>query len=192
LPRAPTGQPGHADTRKLAGKHYRRIAMSARAISLLLVAIFLSLFVILNWHALTTPASLSLLVTHVQAPLGLVMLAFAVLLAALFLIYVLYLRTAALLDARQSTRELQVQRQLADATEASRITELRTVVEAGFRSLDERIEQANRGVQAGFEQLSAELRATIEQTGTVLSAYIGEVEDRLERQIGLSKEVPMA
>lgn len=163
--------------------------MSARTIFLLLVALLLSLFVILNWHAFTTPTSLSLLVAQVQAPLGLVMLAVIMLLAALFLIYVIYLRTEAMLVARRSARELQAQRQLADATEASRITELRNVVEAGFRGLDEKIEQANRGLQAGFEQLS-ELRSTIEQTGTVLSAYIGEVEDRLERQIGLIKEVP--
>ena len=164
--------------------------MSARTIFLLLAAMLLALFTILNWQAFTTPTTLWLLVAHVQAPLGLLMLAVTVLLAALFLLYAAYLRTAAMLEARRSARDLQVQRRIADEAEASRIAQLRTVVEAGPRELDEKIEQSCSGVQTRCEQLSAELRTTIEQTGTVLSAYIGEVEDRLERQIGVPKAAP--
>jgi uncharacterized integral membrane protein len=164
--------------------------MSTRTVFLLLVAALLALFTIFNWQAFTTPTTLWLLFARVQAPLGLVMLGVAGLLSVLFLLYVTYMQTTAILEARRYARELQAQRQVADAAEASRIAELQSLVEAGVRSLDERIIQAQNATQSALGQLSIELRAAIDQSATVLSAYIGEVEDRLERQLVAARPAP--
>jgi uncharacterized integral membrane protein len=164
--------------------------MSTRTVFLLLVAALLALFTIFNWQAFTTPTTLWLLFAHIQAPLGLVMLGITGLLTVLFLLYVAYLQTTAILEARRYARELQAQRQVADAAEASRIAELHSVVETGVRNLDERITQAQNATQSALGQLTIELRAAIEQSGTVLSAYIGEMEDRLERQLAAARPAP--
>jgi uncharacterized integral membrane protein len=164
--------------------------MSTRTLLLLLVAALLALFTIFNWQAFTAPTTLWLLFAHVQAPLGIMMLGITGLLTVLFLLYVAYLQTTAILEARRYARELQAQRQVADTAEASRIAELRSLVEAGVRSLDERITQTQNAAQAALGQLAIELRAAIEQSGTVLSAYIGEMEDRLEHQLAAAKPAP--
>jgi hypothetical protein len=139
--------------------------MGMRTLLLLLVVIALAAFTILNWTAFTTPTSLSLVFASVQAPLGLVMLVIAGLITIAFLLYVAYLQGTVILETRRAARELQSQRQLADQAEASRFTEL-------HKTLEERL-----------DRLDHDLRATVEQTGTVLTAYIGEVEDRLERKM---------
>ena len=164
--------------------------MSPRTLFLLLVAALLALFTIFNWQAFTTPTTLWLLFARVQAPLGLIMLAITGLLTALFLLYVAYMQTTAILEGRRYARELQAQRKVADEAEASRIADLRNVVEAGVRSLDERITQSQNAAQSALEQVAIELRTAIEQTGTVLSSYIGEMEDRLEHQLASAKPTP--
>jgi len=138
--------------------------MKAPTLLLLLVLAAVVLFAAVNWHAIVTPTTVSLLVTDIQAPLGLVLLGIIVLITALFLIFVVYLQTTVLLDARRHSRELQTQRELADSAEASRFTELRSHLDTELR------------------RLSDEMRAAIEQSGNTLAAYIGELEDRLERR----------
>jgi uncharacterized integral membrane protein len=140
--------------------------MRMRTLLLVVIVVLLGTFTILNWSAFTTPTSLSWVFGTLEAPLGLLMLVITGLLAMTFLLYVAYLQGTVILEARRSSRELQSQRQLADQAEASRFTELRDVLESRLDRLDN------------------ELRTAIEQTGSVLSAYIGEVEDRLERRIG--------
>ncbi|MEP6657784.1 MAG: LapA family protein, partial [Betaproteobacteria bacterium] len=109
--------------------------MHLRTVMLLLLALVLAVFVAVNWTAFMTPTVLSLIVTSVQAPLGLVMLVITGLLAALFLGYALYLQGSALLETRRMTRDLQSQRQLADQAEASRFTELRGTLETRLDQL---------------------------------------------------------
>jgi hypothetical protein len=138
--------------------------MKAPTLLLLLVLAAVVLFAAVNWHAIVAPTTVSLLVTDIQAPLGLLLLGITVLITALFLIFVVYLQTTVLLDARRHSRELQTQRELADSAEASRFTELRSHLDTELR------------------KLSDDVRATIEQSGNSLAAYIGELEDRLERR----------
>lgn len=155
--------------------------MSLRNVFLLVVAVLLALFAALNWAAFTTPTTLSLVFTSVQAPLGLLMLILTGLLAVLFLLYVAYLQSTVLLEARRSARELTSQRKLADEAELSRFTELHTFLDTRITKLEADVAQAQTAAKADIGHATADLRATIEQTGTVLTAYIGEVEDRLER-----------
>ncbi|MEO8344577.1 MAG: LapA family protein [Betaproteobacteria bacterium] len=164
--------------------------MSLRTLFLLVVLGLLAIFTGLNWSAFTTPTTLSLVFTTVQAPLGLLMLVVTGLLAALFLLYVAYLQSTVILEARKTARELQAQRHLADEAEASRFTELRAFLESRISKLESDVAQSQSLTQVRLDGLTKDLRATIEQTGTVLTSYIGEVEDRLERKIGTGAGTP--
>ncbi|MGH8851706.1 MAG: LapA family protein [Casimicrobiaceae bacterium] len=156
--------------------------MQVRTLLLVLLLAAVAIFTALNWSTFVAPTDLSLGFIVVRAPLGLIMLALLVLLLALFLIFVVYLQTSVLLDSRRHARELRTQRELADQAEASRFTELRTWLDAEFGKLAARQDDPSARVIARLEQSEDELRAAIEQAANSLAAYIGELEDRLERQ----------
>ena len=145
--------------------------MKAPTLLLLAVLALIVVFAVVNWNVIMAPTTVSMLVTDVQAPLGLILLSITLLLTALFLIFVVYLQTGVLLDARRHSRELQAQRELADKAEASRFTDLRTYLDLELRKLADQV----TGVRE-------DLRASIEQSGNSLAAYIGELEDRMERK----------
>ena len=155
--------------------------MRTRTLLLLVVLIAIGVFAAINWTAIVAPTTLSLLVTDVQAPLGLIMLGVTALVTLLFLLFVVYLQTSVHLDTRRHTRELQGQRELADKAEASRFTELRAFLETELRKLAEQSGAAQANMTARLDQVQRELGAAILQTEHSLSAYIGELEDRLHR-----------
>jgi uncharacterized integral membrane protein len=155
--------------------------MKAPTLVLLVVLAVIVVFAAVNWSAIVAPATVSLLVTDIQAPLGLLLLGITVLITALFLIFVLYLQTTVLLDARRHSRELQAQRELADKAEASRFTDLRSYLDIELRKLAEQVAESRVGVTSRIDLAQQDLRTTIEQSGNSLAAYIGELEDRLER-----------
>ncbi len=151
--------------------------------SLLFVLVFgaLAAFVLINWAALNAPTALSLGFTEVQAPLGIVMLGFVVVVTVLFLGYIVVLQMSGLLESRRHGKELHVQRQLADQAEASRFTELRGFLEAEFARLATRREEADAAQRARLEALEDRLQTLVEQQANSLSASLGELTDRLER-----------
>ena len=144
--------------------------MKAPTILLLLVLALTVVFTAANWSVIMAPTTVSMLVADVQAPLGLILVSITLLLTALFLIFVVYLQTTVLLDARRHSKELQAQRELADKAEASRFTDLRTHLDVELRKVGEQVTATKE-----------ELRASVEQSGNSLAAYIGELEDRMER-----------
>ena len=135
----------------------------ARALSFFVILLLIGLFAALNWSAFNAVTPLSLGVTTVAAPLGLIMLGLVVFLCLLFTVWVIALQATTLRDARRQTKELQAQRELADSAEASRFTELRAQM------------------TARLDALQHELRLGIEQSGNTVAAHLGELEDRLER-----------
>ena len=139
-------------------------------------------FAVVNWSVIMAPTTVSLLVADIQAPLGLIMLALTALVTVLFLIYLAYLQTTVLLDARRHSRELQTQRELADKAEASRFTDLHGYLDTELRKLGEQVAESRTGVTGRLERTEQELRAVIEQSGNSLAAYIGEIDDRLLRK----------
>ena len=155
--------------------------MKVRTLFLLIVVAAIAAFAALNWNAFMTKTSLSLGVAVVEAPLGLVMLGIVVFLAVLFLVFVVYLQTSFLLDARRNAKELQSNRELAEHAEASRFTELRGFLDAEMKKQADLNAQSRAAVLARLDQLDSDLRSSVEQTGNTLSAYIDELEDRLER-----------
>jgi len=156
--------------------------MSLRAVLLLVVFAILAIFVIVNWPAFTTPATLSLLVGTVEAPLGIVMLALTGALALVFLAYAFWLQATVLLETRRTTRELAAQRQLADQAEASRFTELRTALDARFDRLEAAARAGTAGDGAAGARARDDLRDTIEHAVNGLAAQIAELDDRLAQR----------
>ena len=155
--------------------------MKLRTLLLLLLLLAMTLFVALNWQAIIAPTTLSLLVTTVEAPLGLIMLGMLILLTGAFVVFAGVHQTAILLEARQQSKELQAQRKLADQAEASRITELHQLLTATLQKMDQQTQENRLATHARIDALEQSLRAALSQETTTLSAYIGELEDRLER-----------
>lgn len=155
--------------------------MKARTILLLVVLAAIVLFAALNWSVFMAPTPLSLAVTEVQAPFGLVMLGLIVFLTALFLVFVVYLQSTVLMDARRNARELQTNRELADKAEASRFTELREYLAAELQSLAQHNVELKTSMLARIEQLERQVQTTVENSGNTLAAYVGELGDRLDR-----------
>lgn len=155
--------------------------MRLRTLLLLLVLGAVAVFAAVNWTAFTTPTTLSLVFTVVQAPLGLIMLVLAALITVLFLVFVVYLQTSVIIETRRYARELQAQRELADRAEASRFTELRGFLDAELSKLAGRVAEVKSGTETRLDQLERDLKSAVEQAGNTLAAYIGELEDRVER-----------
>lgn len=152
---------------------------------LILVGLFLlGVFTLANWGELRTPTSLSFLIFNVEAPLGFVLLGVILVFLALFTGYVLILRTTMLMDARHYARELQAQQQLAQKAEASRLNDLRSQLDHEFAKLHETADKARTDLAVRLEGMEQALRNTIEESGRSLSAYVGEVDDKLDRSLG--------
>lgn len=155
--------------------------MKLSTLLLLLILTAIAAFAALNWNVFITPTELSLGFTTTQIPLGLAMLGLLAFLTALFLGFVVYLQASALLETRRHSRELQASRELADQAEASRFNELRNFLEAELLKLTNLHAGSKSEVIARIEQLEDNLHTAIEQSGNTLAAYIGELEDRLEK-----------
>lgn len=155
--------------------------MTLRSILFLILFGVLTAFVLVNWQVLNAPTTLSLAFTEVRAPLGLVMLAFLVLVAALLLGYIVYLQMSGLLEARRHGKELQAQRDLADQSEISRLTELRSWLESRFSASDNRHDEIERAIQARLDTLESQLKSSVELQGNTLAAALAELPDRYDR-----------
>jgi type III secretory pathway component EscR len=158
--------------------------MYLRTILILLVVGLLVLFTALNWSAFITPTTLSVVFATVEAPLGLILLGIVVVLAALFLLYVVYLQSTVLIESRRHTRELQAQRELAEQAEGSRFHELRAFLETQLQTTAQQIENSKAELAARLDQLERDTRASIEQCENTLAAYMAELDDRLQRRAG--------
>jgi len=155
--------------------------MRARTLILLVILGGVGIFAALNWTVFTMPTPLHLVVARVEAPLGAIMLAVMAAVTLLYILFLTWLETSMLLEARRYARELQAQRALADNAEASRLAELRGILDHELGELRTGAEAASQRALARMDQLEAELRAEIERAGNTLAAYIGELEDRLGR-----------
>jgi len=152
-----------------------------RALTLFIVLVLVGLFALVNWPAFTTLTPLTLGVTTVQAPLGLVMLGLLLFLSLLFTMWAISLQGTALLETRRHTKELQVQRELADKAEASRFIELRSYLAAELLRVSQASYETRADLLARMDRLQDETRLSLDQNANSLAATIGELDDRLER-----------
>src|SRR4029453_14036515 len=155
--------------------------MYLRTILIVLTLGALTLFTAANWHAFITPTTLSVIFATVEAPLGLVLLGGVVLLAALFLIYVVCLQSSVLVETRRHTRELNAQRELAEHAEISRVHELQESLESQLQTLARQTEQSKSQLVERLHRLLRRLSQSIEQCQNALAAQLAEIDDRLDR-----------
>jgi len=151
-------------------------------IVLVLPILLIAGFVALNWSEFLRPATLSLGMGIVEAPLGLIMLALLTLALLGFLASAAATETEYLLATRQYSRELSTQRELADKAEASRFTELRVFLDNQARDSLQREEALVRAFGARVRESQQEVQAHIDRQANSLAASLGELEDRLERR----------
>jgi uncharacterized integral membrane protein len=149
---------------------------------LLTIVVSLVIFAALNWTAMISPVPLSLLFAETDAPLGLILLSATGILTLLFIAFVVYIQSSTLMLRKRLNRELETQRELADKAEASRFTQLRTYLENALQSQKKQNTENHQQMEARLAETEANIRAVIEETGRTLSAYIGELENRLENK----------
>ena len=137
--------------------------MHLRHLALSLVAILIGLFAALNWAVISQSTTLNLGLMQVQGPLGVVLLGLTALLAVVFVVYVLYMETAMLLDSRRQAKDMEVQRNLADQAELSRFTELRAYMQGELMLANQRSEEQHAQLLAKLDRLEANLGTHIEQ-----------------------------
>lgn len=155
--------------------------MKLHSLLLLLVLAAIAAFAALNWGVFLSPTELSLGYTTVNMPLGLIMLGILVVVTTMFLAFVVYLQGSVLLEARRHSRELQANKELADRAEISRFTELRAFLDAELTKQSIQNRDSEGALLARIDKLEQELLSFMEQSGNTLAAYIGEMEDRLEK-----------
>ncbi|MES2910987.1 MAG: hypothetical protein V4718_06350 [Pseudomonadota bacterium] len=155
--------------------------MRAKTIILIIAIVLVAGFAALNIDEFTRASVLSLGFTTIQVPLGMVMLLLLVIATVAFLASTVYMQSANLLETRKYARELAVQRELADKAEASRFTELRSFIDAQSAAALQR-ESANNTVLAErLAQTQTALLDRLEQSDNATAAYMGQLEDRLQR-----------
>jgi uncharacterized integral membrane protein len=134
------------------------------------VALLALLFVILNWGMLGTAVPVSFGFARLTVPLGAVLLGFALLLLAVFFALLVRVQVGNLAAHRRHSAELRTQKELVENAEASRYTDLRQYLQQELAALRE---QQLKGEQRLHEELVS--------TANTLSAYVGEIDERLER-----------
>lgn len=152
----------------------------------LLVLLFVAFagFVFLNWDVISAPTTLSFGFWSAQAPLGLLLLGFTGLVVAVFLFAMMVQQATVLVETRRTTKELSAQRTLADQAEASRFTSLGKHLDEELQRLDAQAAAREAAHAQRLDSLEQALRAHVDQATNSLSAFIGEVDDRLERMAG--------
>jgi uncharacterized integral membrane protein len=155
--------------------------MNLQSILIALALLALALFAMLNWTAFSAPTALSIGFTEVQAPLGMIMLTVAAVLTVLFLLYIFVQQASAMMESRRTTKELNAQRELADKAEASRLSELRTFLDAELRKLEAQGAAGPRELSARIDALQLQMQDRLAESTGILSAYVGEVDDKLDR-----------
>lgn len=155
--------------------------MRIRTILLVLAILIVAAFVALNMEEFTRISTLSLGFATVQVSLGLVMLVALAVATVIFLASALYMQSTNLLEMRKHTKELNSQRELADKAEASRFTELQNFLATQAAAQQQRQSDADTALAESFARQQQALMVRIEQSDNTLAAYMGQLQDKLER-----------
>lgn len=157
--------------------------MRIRTILFALAILVVAAFVALNIDEFTRVSVLSLGFMTVQVSLGLVMLVLLGAATAIFLGSALYMQSTNLLEMRKHTRELNTQRELADKAEASRFTELQTFLAAQAAAEQQQEAARAAALTERIAQQQQALLARIEQSDNTMAAYMGQLQDKLDRAV---------
>jgi uncharacterized integral membrane protein len=147
--------------------------MRTRTVLVVLVLLLIVGFLAINWSVFAASAKLSFLFTSAEVPIGVVMLGMLTLIALTFGIYSAVSWSSILLEFRRQAKELTAQRTLADQAEASRFTDLRSLMHDELEHLADRT-----------ARMHETLRTEIRDNANSLAATIGELDDRMQRLRG--------
>lgn len=167
--------------------------MRARLIVLVLAILVVAGFAAQNWPEFMRPSTLNFGLFRADAPLGAVMLGIVAVVLLLYLISSATLRSRMLITENRYTRDLQVQRDLADKAEASRFTELRQYLDAHFREARQRDPLVSTEFEKSMLQNQRDLRAQLDQMIRAMDARMSQLEGRMEARmdrLGPVVEVP--
>lgn len=129
--------------------------MKARAAVYVLVAIAIVVFAVANRALLVQPVELNLLVSHVQAPLAILLLLLAAVILLLdFAVHALS-EHAWIRERRSLVRDLETARQRAESEEQSRMATLRSVVERECAAIRGQLDRVLAGQSALLGRTSA-------------------------------------
>ena len=144
--------------------------MRLRTVFLIIVIIATAAFLILNWSVFAAKTSFYFGFGSAELPMGVVLLTLSALIVLVTAIYVGIWQGSVLMDQRRQSKELQTQRKLADDAEASRFTELNTLLRDEMSQLSKRLEAATEA-----------LRGEIRETEHSIAATLAEMDDRNRR-----------
>jgi uncharacterized integral membrane protein len=157
--------------------------MRTQSLMVFLALLVLAALAALNLGALTQPSGVSLGWRQLaDAPLGLVVLGAAVLGLLLSLAGGAMDQRRQQLALRQALEEVQAQRTLANQAEGSRFTELQRHLDLQAQAAEHRAREVVAQLTERLDHMEKALHLQTDQVGNSLAAYIGEVEDRLERR----------
>lgn len=106
--------------------------MKIKTLFLLVVFGIITVFIIINWGEFIKPTTISIWYKTIEAPLGLILISLIILLALIFGVYALSLRASLLIKERNLTKELKKAEEIASNAEASRFTELNSLIKSEF------------------------------------------------------------
>lgn len=155
--------------------------MSLRSFTIILLAVLLAAFTILNWEAMSAQTVLSLGLVEVQAPLGLLMLGMMLGVVAIAALLVALHQTQWLVDARRMEKDLRTQRELADKAELSRFTRLQEHLDAQLQQIREQLSQQEARLLEGVSRAQSAAQESLAEESRSLAAQLGELEDRVEQ-----------
>jgi uncharacterized integral membrane protein len=144
--------------------------MRTRNLFGLLFILLIVAFAILNWPVFIASTTLSGGFFSFEAPLGLTMLCLMGVITLGFVVNMALWQGTVLMETRRHTKELQVQRTLADQAEASRFTELRSALQLEFKTLAQEIARSQET-----------LRIEVLESANSMAAMLGEIDDRSRR-----------
>jgi uncharacterized membrane protein len=144
--------------------------MRFRTVLLIIVVVTTAAFLFINWRVFSAPSNWNFLIGTIEMPIGVVMLGLLAVVILAFAIYVGIWQGTILMDYRRQSKEMQAQRTLADDAEASRFTQLTTLMRDEMSKLEKRLETALDAV-----------RGQVRDTENSIAATLAEMDDRLQR-----------
>ncbi len=157
--------------------------MRARFILLVLAILLVAGFAAQNWSEIMRSSTLNFGILQSEGSMGLILLSLLGLTLLLFLASAITSRTQNLIEARQHSKALQAQRDLADKAEASRFTDLRQLLDNHLRESSQRDRIQHTEFEKALSQHQKDTRTQIEQLSHVLATRLGEMETRLETRL---------
>lgn len=159
--------------------------MKIRTFILIVGSLLIASFAALNLAEILRPTPLNLGFAQIEAPLGLVLLGTLVVGLCFFLVAMLLFQTGHMIELRQATKDAKEQRTLADRAEQSRFTELRQWLQTQEQAQRQREQTDHQALWTRIAELEQTILTRLDESHNGLAAGIGEMEDRIERQVNV-------